>query len=173
MILAFFIVVAFVAAFSSDNLKPFAPDGVDGVVTAASVIFFAYIGFDAVSTGAEEAKNPKRDLPLAIIGSLVICTIIYILVSIAAVGSLDAKALQESDAPLAAGARRGRRDQLGREPARVRRADRDHERDGDRLLRPDAHLLRDGARRADAARDREGQPAHGHARSGSRSAWAS
>jgi APA family basic amino acid/polyamine antiporter len=72
------------------------------VVTAASVIFFAYIGFDAVSTGAEEAKQPKRDLPLAIVGSLVICTIIYILVSIAAVGSLDAAALAESDAPLAA-----------------------------------------------------------------------
>ena len=72
------------------------------MVTAAAVIFFAYIGFDAVSTGAEEAKKPKRDLPLAIIGSLVICTVIYILVSIAAVGSLDAKALQESDAPLAA-----------------------------------------------------------------------
>ncbi len=101
-VLAFFIVVAFSAAFNADNLSPFAPEGVDGVVTAASVIFFAYIGFDAVSTGAEEAKEPKRDLPLAIIGSLVICTIIYILVSIAAVGSLDAAALTESDAPLAA-----------------------------------------------------------------------
>ena len=66
------------------------------------MIFFAYIGFDAVSTGAEEAREPKRDLPLAIIGSLVLCTIIYILVAIAAVGSLDATALQESDAPLAA-----------------------------------------------------------------------
>ncbi len=66
------------------------------------MIFFAYIGFDAVSTGAEEAREPKRDLPLAIIGSLVLCTIIYILVSIAAVGSLDAEALSESDAPLAA-----------------------------------------------------------------------
>ena len=102
LILAFFIVVAFVAAFSTDNLKPFAPHGVDGVVTAASVIFFAYIGFDAVSTGAEEAREPKRDLPLAIIGSLVLCTVIYILVAIAAVGSLNATALQESDAPLAA-----------------------------------------------------------------------
>ena len=85
-----------------DNLTPFAPEGADGVVTAASVIFFAYIGFDAVSTGAEEAREPKRDLPIAIVGSLVICTVIYILVSIAAVGSLDAKSLQESDAPLAA-----------------------------------------------------------------------
>jgi APA family basic amino acid/polyamine antiporter len=100
-VLAFFIVVAFSTAFSGGNLSPFAPEGIDGAVTAASVIFFAYIGFDAVSTGAEEAREPKRDLPLAIIGSLVICTIIYILVSIAAVGSLDAAALQESDAPLA------------------------------------------------------------------------
>src|ERR1700754_3908373 len=79
LILAFFIVVAFVAAFNSDNLTPFAPHGADGVVTAASVIFFAYIGFDAVSTGAEEAKEPNLDLPLAIIGSLVLCTVIYIL----------------------------------------------------------------------------------------------
>ncbi len=102
LVLAFFIIVAFAAAFNADNLKPFAPDGVDGVVTAASVIFFAYIGFDAVSTGAEEAKNPSRDLPIAIVGSLVICTVIYILVSVAAVGSLDAAALEESDAPLAA-----------------------------------------------------------------------
>ena len=69
-ILLFFIVVAFSSAFNTDNLEPFAPDGVNGAVTAASVIFFAYIGFDAVSTGAEEAREPKRDLPLAIIGSL-------------------------------------------------------------------------------------------------------
>ncbi|MDA0173595.1 amino acid permease [Solirubrobacter taibaiensis] len=102
VVLAFFIVVAFSAAFNADNLSPFAENGVDGVVTAAAVIFFAYIGFDAVSTGAEEAKNPSRDLPLAIVGSLVICTVIYILVSVAAVGSLDAKTLGESDAPLAA-----------------------------------------------------------------------
>src|SRR6185437_9418491 len=67
---------------------------------AAAVIFFAYIGFDAVATGSEEAKNPKRDLPVAIIGSLVICTIIYILVSIGAVGTLPAAQLAESDAPL-------------------------------------------------------------------------
>jgi APA family basic amino acid/polyamine antiporter len=101
-ILAFFIVVAFAAAFSTDNLKPFAPEGINGVVSAAAVIFFAYIGFDAVSTGAEEAKNPSRDLPIAIVGSLVICTIIYIVVAVGAAGSLDAKTLAASDAPLAA-----------------------------------------------------------------------
>src|SRR4051812_30578134 len=91
LVLAFFIVVAFAAAFDGGNLKPFAPEGLDGVVSAAAVIFFAYIGFDAVSTGAEEAKNPSRDLPIAIVGSLVICTIIYIVVAIAAAGSLNAK----------------------------------------------------------------------------------
>jgi len=101
-ILAFFIIVAFTTAFDTDNLSPFSPQGTDGIVSAAALIFFAYIGFDAVSTGAEEAREPKRDLPLAIIGSLALCTVIYILVSIAAVGSLDAKSLQESDAPLAA-----------------------------------------------------------------------
>src|SRR4051794_8438384 len=101
LILAFFIVVAFAAAFNADNLTPFASHGAHGVVSAAAVIFFAYIGFDAVSTGAEEAREPKRDLPLAIIGSLVLCTVVYILVAIAASGSLDAKSLAASDAPLA------------------------------------------------------------------------
>ena len=57
------------------------PQGTGGVVAAAALIFFAYIGFDAVSTGSEEAKNPK-DLPIAIVGSLLICTIIYVLVSV-------------------------------------------------------------------------------------------
>ncbi|MDA0184904.1 amino acid permease [Solirubrobacter phytolaccae] len=100
-ILAFFIIVAFATAFSTDNLSPFAPSGFDGMVNAAALIFFAYIGFDAVSTGAEEAREPKRDLPIAIIGSLALCTVVYILVSIAAVGSLPADQLKGSEAPLA------------------------------------------------------------------------
>src|SRR3954449_13137904 len=102
VVLAFFIIVAFSAAFSTDNLHPFAPEGTSGVVSAAAIIFFAYIGFDAVSTGAEEAKNPKRDLPIAIVGALVICTVIYVVVAIGAAGSLNATALAKSDAPLAA-----------------------------------------------------------------------
>ena len=101
LVLAFFIVVAFVAAFNIDNLSPFAPEGAAGIVDAAAIIFFAYIGFDAVSTGAEEARNPAKSLPIAIVGSLVFCTLLYITVAVAAVGSLDAAALQESDAPLA------------------------------------------------------------------------
>ena len=72
------------------NLHPFLPPntgtfgsfGWSGVLRGAGVIFFAYIGFDAVSTAAQEAKNPKRDMPLGILGSLVICTILYILVAL-------------------------------------------------------------------------------------------
>ena len=70
------------------NWTPFIPEniapgqfGLDGIVAAGGVIFFAYIGFDAVSTTAQEAKNPQRDLPIGILGSLVICTVLYILVS--------------------------------------------------------------------------------------------
>jgi basic amino acid/polyamine antiporter, APA family len=98
-VLAMFIGLAF-TAFNADNLQPFAPQGSGGILTAAALIFFAYIGFDAVATGSEEAKNPKRDLPIAIIGSLAICTIIYVLVSVAAVGALPAAQLGESEAPL-------------------------------------------------------------------------
>jgi APA family basic amino acid/polyamine antiporter len=70
------------------NWTPFIPDsqgprtyGWDGIVAAAGVIFFAYIGFDAVSTTAQEARNPQKDMPIGILGSLVICTLLYILVS--------------------------------------------------------------------------------------------
>jgi APA family basic amino acid/polyamine antiporter len=64
-----------------DNWTPFMPQGFAGVGAAAAIVFFAYIGFDAVSTAAEEAKNPKRDVPIGIIGSLLVCTILYIVVA--------------------------------------------------------------------------------------------
>jgi APA family basic amino acid/polyamine antiporter len=64
-----------------ENWTPFAPYGWSGIMAAAAVVFFAYIGFDAVSTTAEEAKNPKRDLPIGIIASLVICTLLYLAVA--------------------------------------------------------------------------------------------
>ena len=64
-----------------DNWTPFAPNGFQGVWTGASLIFFAYIGFDAVSTAAEESKNPRRDMPFAIIGSLLITSVLYIAVT--------------------------------------------------------------------------------------------
>lgn len=63
------------------NWAPFMPFGFGGVMTGAATIFFAYLGFDAVSTAAEEVKNPKKDLPIGIIGSLAVCTVLYIVVS--------------------------------------------------------------------------------------------
>ena len=75
------------------NWTPFAPNGWSGIQAGAAVVFFAYIGFDAVSTVAEEVKNPKRDLPIGIIGSLIVSTIIYILVAGVFTGIIPYKAL--------------------------------------------------------------------------------
>jgi basic amino acid/polyamine antiporter, APA family len=77
---AFFILVGFTYVKPA-NWSPFMPYGFSGVMTGAAVVFFAYIGFDAVSTTAEEAKNPSRDLPIGIISSLVICTVLYLVVA--------------------------------------------------------------------------------------------
>jgi APA family basic amino acid/polyamine antiporter len=89
------------------NWHPFIPPadghgnfGWGGIPTAAASIFFAYIGFDAVSTAAQEAKNPKRDMPIGILGSLVICTILYILVSLVLTGLVSYKTLNVA-APVA------------------------------------------------------------------------
>src|SRR3970282_2062395 len=85
IIIGFFLAVG---AFyvKPDNWTPFAPNGFRGISSAAAIIFFAYIGFDAVSTAAEETRNPQRDMPIAMIASLVICTIIYVLVAIVLTG---------------------------------------------------------------------------------------
>ncbi len=106
VVLVFFIVVAF-AHFGTKNFAPFSPQGNGGISAAAAIIFFAFIGFDAVSTGSEESENPKRDLPIAIIGSLVICTIFYVLVATGAIGIAKPTALAKSDAPLATALREG------------------------------------------------------------------
>jgi APA family basic amino acid/polyamine antiporter len=87
------------------NLHPFLPPntgafgsfGWSGVLRGAGVIFFAYIGFDAVSTAAQEAKNPKRDMPLGILGSLVVCTILYILVALVLTALVNYKFLNVPD----------------------------------------------------------------------------
>ncbi|MEV4113635.1 amino acid permease [Nonomuraea sp. NPDC049695] len=86
VVLLFFCVVAF-TAFQTRNFTPFAPMGVAGITAAASQVFFSYIGFDAASTAGEEARNPKRDLPLAIILSLAVVTAVYVLVAVAAIGA--------------------------------------------------------------------------------------
>lgn len=75
-----------IGGVQASNLTPFQPYGWSGVMGAAAVVFFAYIGFDAVSTTAEEAKNPQRDLPIGIIASLVICTVLYIAVALVLAG---------------------------------------------------------------------------------------
>ncbi|MDI2021528.1 putative amino acid permease YhdG [Paenarthrobacter nicotinovorans] len=85
-ILIFFCAVAF-TAFNAGNFEPLLPMGAAGVSAAASSVFFSYIGFDAASTAGEEARNPKRDLPRAIMLSMVIVTSIYVLVSVAAIGA--------------------------------------------------------------------------------------
>jgi basic amino acid/polyamine antiporter, APA family len=84
-VLGLFVVVGFFYVKPA-NWTPFAPNGWSGIQAGAAVVFFAYIGFDAVSTVAEEVKNPKRDMPIGIIGSLIICTIIYILVAMVFTG---------------------------------------------------------------------------------------
>jgi APA family basic amino acid/polyamine antiporter len=97
--------------FDSANLHPFmphgfakstGPDGVArGVMAASAIIFFAFYGFDAISTAAEEAKNPERDLAIGIVGSMVACTIIYVLVAASAVGALPYVKFADSPEPLA------------------------------------------------------------------------
>jgi basic amino acid/polyamine antiporter, APA family len=82
------------------NWNPFAPNGVKGVLSGVSAVFFAYIGFDAISTTAEECKNPQRDLPRAMIYSLLICTLLYIAITIILTGMVNYKELAVSD-PLA------------------------------------------------------------------------
>jgi APA family basic amino acid/polyamine antiporter len=95
VVLGFFVFVSF-NFVKSENWTPFAPNGFTGVAAGAAIVFFAYIGFDAVSTTAEEARNPKRDMPIGIIGSLVICTVIYIVVSAVFTGMIPYPALRDT-----------------------------------------------------------------------------
>jgi APA family basic amino acid/polyamine antiporter len=80
VVVLFFLAAGFTYV-DPQNWEPYMPYGIPGVMAAAAVVFFAYIGFDAVSTTAEEAKNPQRDLPIGIMASLVICTVLYLAVS--------------------------------------------------------------------------------------------
>jgi APA family basic amino acid/polyamine antiporter len=108
--LSLFVFIA-LPAFDSANLHPFmpfgfgktmGPDGVErGVMAAAAIVFFAFYGFDAISTAAEEAKRPERDLTIGIVGSMVACTLIYVLVAAAAVGAMPFTTFADSPEPLA------------------------------------------------------------------------
>ncbi len=94
--------VIIVGAFYVDtaNWHPFVPNGFGGVMAGVSSVFFAYIGFDALSTTAEECKNPQRDLPRAMVYSIIICTVLYILIALVLTGMLSYKELDVRD-PLA------------------------------------------------------------------------
>ena len=87
-----------------ENWTPFAPNGAAGIFAGAFLIFFAYIGFDALATAAEECKNPQKDLPVGIIGSLIVTTIVYVLVALVLTGMVDTSVPVNADflkAPMA------------------------------------------------------------------------
>ena len=146
------VLVLGITAFTADNFSPFfvEGEGISGTVTAATLIFFAYIGFDAVSTSSEEVKEPERDLPRAIIGSLLIATTLYILVAIVATGALPFDKLKGAGRAARQGAERGRGHGLGGQHHLLRRARGDHQRRAHAALRAVADPLRDEPRRADA-----------------------
>ena len=97
-ILAF---VAFASRFiNSSNWHPFAPNGWPGILTGGSIVFFTYIGFDSVSTAAEECKNPQRDLPRGIIATLIVCTVLYISVVVVLTGIVRWDTLRDDAAPV-------------------------------------------------------------------------
>jgi APA family basic amino acid/polyamine antiporter len=108
--LVLFVAVA-LPAFDPANFEPLMPygfnkatgaDGVErGVMAGAAIVFFAFYGFDTISTAAEEAKNPGRDLTIGIVGSMLLCTVIYMLVAAAAVGALPFLQFADSPEPLA------------------------------------------------------------------------
>jgi APA family basic amino acid/polyamine antiporter len=82
------------------NYHPFVPEGWSGVLTGGSIIFFTYIGFDSVSTAAEEARNPQRDIPIGIIATLIVCTILYIAVAVVLTGLVPWRSLIDDAAPV-------------------------------------------------------------------------
>lgn len=84
----------------TDNWSPFAPNGVGGILKGVSAVFFAYIGFDAISTTAEECKNPQRDLPRGMMYAIIICTILYIIIALVLTGMVNYSELNVGD-PLA------------------------------------------------------------------------
>jgi APA family basic amino acid/polyamine antiporter len=99
LVLALFI-IAGVSHINSANYTPFAPNGWRGIHQGAAIVFFAYIGFDAISTAAEETKNPQRNLPIGILGGLAICTLIYVIIGAVLTGMVPYGDLGVAD-PLA------------------------------------------------------------------------
>ncbi|KAJ0970706.1 hypothetical protein J5N97_018665 [Dioscorea zingiberensis] len=100
VLIVIFVIIAGAFEVDVSNWSPFAPNGFKAVVTGATVVFFAYVGFDAVANSAEESKRPQRDLPIGILVSLLICAILYICVCLVITGMVPYQLLGE-DAPLA------------------------------------------------------------------------
>lgn len=96
----FLVIVLGAYYVNPDNWSPFTPNGVSGILKGVSAVFFAYIGFDAISTTAEECKDPQRDLPKGMIYSLIICTILYVLLALVLTGMIPYSQLNVGD-PLA------------------------------------------------------------------------
>src|SRR5437667_1131816 len=96
LVLALFI-VAGLSHINAENYTPFAPNGWRGIHQGAAIVFFAYIGFDAISTAAEETKNPQRNMPIGILGGLAICTLIYVIVGAVATGIVPYQQLKAAD----------------------------------------------------------------------------
>jgi APA family basic amino acid/polyamine antiporter len=128
------------------NWQPFMPFGVNGVMSAAALVFFAFIGFDAVTTAAEEVKNPKRDLPIGIIGSLAVCTVLYVIVSAIMTGIVPFTQFKGIDHPVSLALQFAGENWFAgfRRPGRHPRHEHRDPGDG---LRPEPRALRHVARR--------------------------
>ena len=131
------------------NWKPFMPNGWQGVLTGGAIVFFTYIGFDSVSTAAEECKNPQKDVPFGIIASLVICATLYITVALVLTGRAELADLAQRRAggQRADGAGNAERDEVGFH----RRADRDDQLHAGFSIGAGARVVRHVARRPAAA----------------------
>lgn len=97
----FFVIVLGAFYINPTNWSPFSPNGFSGIMKGVSAVFFAYIGFDAISTTAEECKNPQRDLPKGMINSLIICTVLYIVLALVLTGMVKYSELGKTGDPLA------------------------------------------------------------------------
>ncbi len=93
-------VIGAARAVQTEHWRPFMPNGFSGVLTGSAIVFFTYIGFDSVSTAAEECRNPQRDLPIGIIATLIVCTVLYTAVALVLTGIADYRTLGNA-APVA------------------------------------------------------------------------
>jgi APA family basic amino acid/polyamine antiporter len=100
-IVAILVFIGFASRFIHPaNWHPFAPNGWPGILTGGSIVFFTYIGFDSVSTAAEECKNPQRDVPIGIIATLIVCTVLYVGVVVVLTGLVPWQTLMDDAAPV-------------------------------------------------------------------------